>query len=370
MTTRLEYSGQPFGRPNPKFLSKSWRVKHNVFASRSAGGTLLGQDSVGVTAMSPGLAVYCGYEAGTLGYASGGYTTMPQVYSVWPGKKYLSVGRDAIDIEPGLASPGDGPGFVRGAKPPHTSKPVVYCSAGDLGAVIGALQGAGIPRSAYFLWSAHWIGEHICGPSSCGYPQCDGTQYDSNNSFDSDVFSAYMFGPVSDPVFPLSLGAADVTSNGPVHKVQGRLNAWRPVIGHYASLKADGQYGAATKSAVIFAQEYFKQRGVTAGTCDTALYSKLLGAPVAPPPPGPKPDAPLSVTPAKAVTVAYSLQVSRTITGFTGEYQTEIIGPSGLVIHHNSNEPGFTVPVPGPGAYKVTTGAEGYGNTVQEVTVS
>lgn len=320
-TARKGYDGKPFGHPSPAPLTKAWRIKHGVLApdpapvtsahvterfhaafttvAAVATTTLLGQDSVGVTAMQSGLAVYCGYEGGTLGYRNGSYTTMPEVLRVFPGRLYVSVGRDAIDIEPGLASPGDGPGFVRGARPPHTSKPLVYCSAGDLRSVIADLSAAGISRSAYDLWSAHWIGKHICGPSTCGYPQCDATQYASNNSFDSDIFYSYCFGPPppppANPVLPLSLGALDINALGPVHTAQGNLNKWRTVLATKSpALAVDGSYGAATAAAVQVAQEFFKERGIPAGTLTQAVYNKLLGVPTAtggtvPPPPPPSP---------------------------------------------------------------------------------
>jgi len=369
---KLDYSGQPFARPAGVGAANRLRFKLVAFVKPAAiGATLLGQDSVGVTSMSRGLVVYCGYEGGTLGYANGRYTTMGQVYSVWPGKKYLSVGRDAIDIEPGLASPGDAPNFVRNAHPSHTSKPVVYCSAGDLSAVIGALTNAGIARSKYYVWSAHWTGQHICGPATCGYPQADATQYGSNNSFDSDIFAAYMFGPVSDPKFPLSQGTVDATTNGPVRKLQARLNVWRVTIGQYPQLPEDGDFGPGTKAAVTAAQVHFGQRGVTAGTCNSALYTQLLATPpVGPPPPPPvKPVAPLTLVPHKSVT--YSLTVDRSVPGYTGVYATQLAQVGGnWLVNHNTPEAVFTVAVPGPGTYKATTGGPGLANTVKTVVVA
>jgi hypothetical protein len=373
----LEYSGAPFGRPKSPLFSKSWRIQHGILIPKdlfaAAQPVLYGQDSIAVTSMQSGLAVYCGYEAGAPGYASGGYTTMGSVYAVWPGRKYLSVGRDCIDIEPGLASPGDGPGFVRNAAPPHTTKPVVYCSAGDGQAVIDTLSRAGIPRSSYWYWSAHYAGLHICGPASCGYPQADATQYAAGQYYDSDVFSAYMFGPVTDPSFPLKQGDADVTSKGPVRQLQNRLNVWETVIGKYKTIPVDGQYGPVTKLAVAFAQTHFAQRGVEAGICNKELFLLLSNSPVPvkpPPPPKPpvKPDAPLQV--GVHVKTTYTLRITRAIAGYRGEYATKVEDAHGHVVYDGrSHDVAFDIPLPAAGDYTVTTGAAGYDNTVKNVHV-
>ena len=75
----LDYSGQPFARPEKPAAGLAGRVTARILAAvrpAAVGSTLLGQDSVSTSAMSRGLSVYCGYEGGLLGYANGRYTTM------------------------------------------------------------------------------------------------------------------------------------------------------------------------------------------------------------------------------------------------------------------------------------------------------
>jgi peptidoglycan hydrolase-like protein with peptidoglycan-binding domain len=165
---------------------------------------------------------------------------------------------------------------------------MIYTSAGDMQAVINAMSAAGITRSQYYLWSAHWIGQHICSPASCGFPSADGTQYASNNSYDSDVFYAYVFpgAPVPvNPSLPLSLGDVDATATGgPVWTTQRGLNKWRAEIGLAALLATDGSFGPATEAAVRLALTYwnYSAANVALGQVDQSLYDHLLADP--PPP--------------------------------------------------------------------------------------
>lgn len=280
----FNYAGRPFGSPVPvNPLKRVMRKAVSLFKA-AISTTLRGQDSVAVTAMSSGLDVYCGYEAHTIGYANGGYTTMPQVYSHFPGKKYVSVGRDCIDIEPGLASAGQAPAFFRAWKKVNTNKPVFYADASDMPSVIAALTNAGIARSSYYVWVAEWNNSSAI-PS--GY---DGKQYASNNSFDSDVFYSYIFGPATPPPppppeFPMSQGS---TYTADVKALQTNLNRWASVIKLSTPLTVDGNFGPATAAAVKLAQAYFKDTAAS-GTCSQLLFGELAVGPGSPPPPPPPP---------------------------------------------------------------------------------
>lgn len=198
-----------------------------------------GQDAVTPSGMRPGLDVYCGYDAGAPGYRNGSYSNMAAIKSLFPGKRYISVGRDAIDVEPGLASAADAPGFVLGWTPVNTNRPLVYANGSTMPDVQSALNGAGIARDRYYLWVALWDGS----PSiPAGF---DGKQYASTPGYDADSFNDYVFGPAV-PVNPypdLALGAT-----GPaVTTLQNRLNAWGAA---HPFLKADRIYGPATEAAV------------------------------------------------------------------------------------------------------------------------
>lgn len=283
----FNYAGRPFGSPVPVNPLKRIALKAvGLFKPAATATVLRGQDSVGVTAMSSGLDVYCGYEAGTIGYANGGYTTMPQVYSHFPGKRYISVGRDAIDIEPGLASAGQAPAFFRAWKPVNTNKPVFYADASDMPSVISALTNAGIARSSYYVWVAEWD-DNPAIPS--GY---DAKQYASNNSFDSDSFASYMFGtPVPVNPWPLALGS----TGSLVTTLQTDLNNWRVTMGSkFAPLTVDGNFGALTEAAVAVAQKYFGDTGLAGTASQTFVANNLAKTPggtVTPPTPPPPPPA-------------------------------------------------------------------------------
>jgi hypothetical protein len=201
-------------------------------------------------------------------------------------------GARCLDVEPGDATPAACPGFYRNSLhnggQNDAGKPMIYTSAGDLQAVINAMSGAGIARSEYLLWSAHWIGQHICAPNSCGYPASDATQYASNSSYDSDVFYSYCFGPGTVPSpWPLEVGSTDTAD---VKVLQADLNKWASEIKLTVPLVVDGAFGALTEAAVVLAQKYFGDKGA-AGTASQTFVSNNLaktpGVVVTPPPPPP-----------------------------------------------------------------------------------
>ena len=200
---KLDYAGGTFGRPETALFSKSWRVKHGM-RKDTVTATLLGQDSVGVSSLEAGFPVYAGYAYGPFDnwaalVARFGKTS--KLISISPSVEDTE--RVAcLDVEPGNATPAESPAFVRLGQAGILNKPTIYCSAGDISAVVDAMSNAGISRNSYYIWSAHWIGLHICGPATCGYPQADGCQYASNNAFDSDVFTASMFVSVKPPTPP------------------------------------------------------------------------------------------------------------------------------------------------------------------------
>lgn len=293
---RREHSGAPFGRPNPLFLSKSWRIKHGVLApkdltpltplavSSRAGSpgapvktttTLTGQDSVTASSLARGKAVYAGYYNGSFA----NLTTIAN--RVGPGPIIVSVspnganGARAIDIESGDAVPSDAPRFWHNSNHGGTGYgqkdegiPIFYTSAGDVQSVINYLTWAGISRSKYLIWSAHWIGYHICGESVCGYPQADATQYSDAGYVDNDVWYSYCFSgatttsppppttPVSDlpsdwifqPVRGLALNAVNhnsvnVSFTSPGTTINGHPNMYAPM-------------GVASYDVAIWANDY------------------------------------------------------------------------------------------------------------------
>jgi len=289
-----DWSGRKFGVPDPVFLTKSWRVKHGwrdpetlTAQVDSVTTTLAGEDSINAAACSKGLPVYCGYYNGT-------FANLNAFRSLYPSAIILSItpdgvkGARCIDCEPGDATVAEAADFVAANLPTAGAGgrndgglPMVYTSAGDAQAVINAVAAKGIARSQWVLWSAHWIGEHICSPAGCGYPQADGTQYASNNSYDSDLFYSYCFGTVSP--WPLGVGSTGPLVTSLQQNINKCVNALAGALG-IPPLVVDGDFGTITEAAVAVAQVYFNNGGVR-GTCDQALYNSLAANPAPPPPP-------------------------------------------------------------------------------------
>jgi hypothetical protein len=370
---KLDYAGGTFGRPEAALFSKSWRVKHGG-RKDTVTATLLGQDSVGVSSLQPGYPVYAGY-------AYGPFNNWSALVARFPTAKLVSISpvvetseRVAVlDVEPGNATPANAPSFVKLGKAGIVNKPTIYCSAGDISAVVDACSNAGISRNSYYVWSAHWIGEHICGPATCGYPQADACQYASNNAYDSDVWTTSMFTstPVPPPPpspYPVKQGATGAL----VETLQTGLNKWAEPIGLKAKLVVDGNFGALTEAAVKLALVHFdySAANVALGEAPQSLFDHLAAA--VPPTPVPEPLAPLVVSGSAIVTTTYSVLVNRTIEGYKGTYVTDIraVAPGTWVGASNTSSAGLVrLSVPKSGDYLIETSAAGYEKSSKTATV-
>lgn len=83
-----------------------------------------------------------------------------------------------LDIESGGASAGQAPGWFKYRADATHGLPILYTFAANVQHTIDVMTSAGIPRSAYLVWSAHYTyTAHICSPATCGFPQADGTQF-------------------------------------------------------------------------------------------------------------------------------------------------------------------------------------------------
>jgi len=136
------------------------------------------------------------FPAGAAAYAAyvdGGIGDQPNyayIVSTFPKAQHLSIAlfaehnADALDVEPGAASPGDIPGWYARQVARGVHRPVIYASASTMNdAVLPVLAQAKIARAQTRLWAAHYgLGEHICGPRSCGALSidADGTQWTSS----------------------------------------------------------------------------------------------------------------------------------------------------------------------------------------------
>lgn len=119
------------------------------------------------------------------GYVNGAWPTYSSVVAKFPGHHVLSIAvnaganADCLDIETGDATPADAAGWYLRQHARGVTRPCLYANASTMGLVIAALKVAGISRNSVRLWSAHYDGQHICGPSSCRMlsETVDGTQW-------------------------------------------------------------------------------------------------------------------------------------------------------------------------------------------------
>jgi hypothetical protein len=142
--------------------------------------TLTMQDSINVGNLTPGADAY-------LGYTDGHWPTYEALRQRFGGSAHvLSMAvfpsDDAVgcDREPGDLNVTDIAGWVKRQLARGVWRPVVYASASNMGACLGALIGTGVPLDGFRLLSAHYgAGKHICGPHTCGLVNADmdGTQW-------------------------------------------------------------------------------------------------------------------------------------------------------------------------------------------------
>lgn len=159
------------------------------------------------------------------GYTSGSWPDYATIKAKYPYAHVLSIAvyaggpGDCLDVEPGDATNTQ-------AESARAYK-VYYTSAAFAAQMVADLAQGGKPRSSYRLWIAHYTGTpHICGPNSCRYPgvpQADGTQYASNNFYDSSLLADDFFGTPStsedDDMTPGVATWTDAKGNSSVYHV-------------------------------------------------------------------------------------------------------------------------------------------------------
>lgn len=102
------------------------------------------------------------------GYVDGKYENYNALLKKFPNAKHLSIAvfakNDAqcLDVEPGDASPGEAPTWVRRQHARGVKRPVLYGSKSSMVEIKQALSQNGIPRSQVRLWVADPTGKsHI-----------------------------------------------------------------------------------------------------------------------------------------------------------------------------------------------------------------
>lgn len=220
-------------------------------------------------------------------YVDGIYENVGQVRTKFPGAHILSIAvkaadlADALDIEAGDAVNSDAPGWFKRALASGVSKPCLYTSASNADALVEEMAKAGIVRSAYRLWTAHYgKGEHLCGPTTCGecHATADATQFTdraNGESLDESVCLADFFThvlpppPVTHPT--LTMGDKDSGPNGPVAQLQHRLDVWGFTVA------VDGIFGPNTFKAVEAFQT--KKKLTVDGIVGPATWTAILKNP-------------------------------------------------------------------------------------------
>lgn len=127
-------------------------------------------DSVEVSEIPADALAAAGYVGGTWPtYASGELRKRclrARLVSVAVASRYRA---ECLDVEPGDATAADAPAWVRRQHERGIERPIVYAAAGEMVAVLDALDRAGIHPDEYRIWTAHvGAGKHLCGPSTCG----------------------------------------------------------------------------------------------------------------------------------------------------------------------------------------------------------
>ena len=114
------------------------------------------------------------------GYVDGRWATYPELAARYPNAHLLSIavtsGADAecLDVETGDAVPADIPGWYERQRARGVERPCIYANASTMeSSVVPLVKSGTLPRAAVRLWSAHYAGQHICGPASCGAVSID-----------------------------------------------------------------------------------------------------------------------------------------------------------------------------------------------------
>jgi len=157
-------------------------------------------DAIHVSALPGGADAYAGY-------VDGKWPTFAALKRRFQGSGahllsiavFASGNASCLDIEKGDATIAQAPGWVKRQLAGGARRPCLYTSAGNMDALVKALNTAGITRTEIRLWSAHYgQGKHICGPHTCGQTRhsCDGTQWTDSalgRSLDESVLLSNFF---------------------------------------------------------------------------------------------------------------------------------------------------------------------------------
>jgi len=260
---------------------------------------VFGQDNTDVAALSAGFPVYAGYYNGPFANLTALRLRFPQAFIITIALRLNgSLGSMCADVEPYTFAPDQAGSFAdclawlnQGGNFGGLGKPMIYVMASWSAALEAYLAANGVPRSSYFMWTAHYAGMHLCSPDGCGYGgtrQADATQYAAGVN-DYDVFRGYVI--ASGFVPPVTVYPHLGSTGDAVKLIQTALNLWAKYAG-FGALIVDGDFGGKTYAAVIAFQ---KKEGLAAdgivGPLTAAALAKKPPVAVLPPAP-PRPVVP------------------------------------------------------------------------------
>lgn len=204
------------------------------------------------------------------GYVDGRWPTYPAIRQRFPKSPVLSIAiaasadADCLDVETGDATPSQAASWVLRQLQKKVWRPCLYANVSTMAAVIASVRAAGISISTLRLWSAHYDGEHICGPASCKQlaVAVDGTQWTDmslDRNLDQSLLSDSFFQDGTETWEAKMVGALPTIASGSTNtaftrRVQGLCLACLPG----SELKVDGSFGPDTVAAVKAVQENVK----------------------------------------------------------------------------------------------------------------
>jgi peptidoglycan hydrolase-like protein with peptidoglycan-binding domain len=225
-----------------------------------------------------------GYDA-YAGYVDGIYANISQIKARFPSAFILTIAvksadiADALDVEAGDAQNTDVVAWFKRALAAGITKPCFYTQASNVDALVATLEKAGIPRTAFKIWSAHYAqGNHICGPNTCKActNSCDATQFTNNvngKSLDESAALTTFFTLVTPPAPTGNPTLSSGDTGASVRTLQERLNVWKA----NPQLNVDGDFGPATLTAV---KAFQTARKLTSdGVVGPATWTALLKNP-------------------------------------------------------------------------------------------
>jgi hypothetical protein len=121
------------------------------------------------------------------GYVGGDFPTYSELYKRFPKAHKLSIAVSAseiahcLDIENGDATIAEAPDWFKRERAQGVWRPCLYTSIDNLPALLVAMYNAGIHRSEYRIWSAHYTGVPHIEENS------DATQYEEDAVRDIDI---------------------------------------------------------------------------------------------------------------------------------------------------------------------------------------